>query len=448
MKPIKKICLINPPCEWVNSVRYSNTIPYQGILSIASFIRHQNPDIPIEILDGNILNLDEIKGKMPLDCNIYGISSFVYNHTNAIQLSCFIKQKNPSAIIVLGGGMPTALPDVILNNHPFIDYIISHEGEHAFHDLAEGKPIDTINSLIYRKGSTIIKNPVINHPLDAYPFIQYDQFVNLDLYYQNADRQNEKRKLPIYTSKGCKYREASDAYCVFCSEMYSAFRKRDPNSVWGEIIHLRQLGACEVLDAADNFLEDLNWFNEFYAQKAETDVSLKIYSRAESLDEDTVKKLKDINVSGILIGIESNSDAILRKMGKTAQSRDNENAVLLLKKHDIMPRITLILGGEGETEETARETLRFAENYLDNDCWITCSILKPLPGSRAYKMLVNHPATGGKYVNKDILDYAEMSRDWVNNFCRTDYDLLLEIEKEIVAISEKRCSWDNNITLH
>jgi radical SAM superfamily enzyme YgiQ (UPF0313 family) len=405
------------------------------------------PEIQIEVLDGNIIDFHQIISKIPVDAQIFGISSFTYNHQNAVKLANYIKTLVPSSVIVFGGGMPTALPDIILNNHKEIDYIIVNEGEYAFAALVSGKPPESINNLVFRSNAGIMHQPGRSVVLDSLPLIQYDKIVDINSYFSNADRQNEKRKLPIYTSKGCKYRESGDSYCVFCSEMYSTFRKRDPSRVWEEILHLKNLGAAEAIDAADNFMEDMQWFNEFYKQRQETDIDLKIYSRADSLNEDTVRKLKNLRVTGILIGIESNSDYVLKKMGKIARSANNEKALDLLRKYGIMPRITMILGGEGETIQTAMETLRFAENYLGNDCWITCSILKPLPGSRAFSMLKNVPDLGGKYNNKDLFDFTEMSRDWVKYFCQANYDELLNIEKKIISLSQKRCSWDNNIKL-
>ncbi|HZW39369.1 MAG TPA: hypothetical protein VFF33_08735, partial [Ignavibacteriaceae bacterium] len=65
----------------------------------------------------------------------------------------------------------------------------------------------------------------------------------------------------------------------------------------------------------------------------------------------------------------------------------------------------------------------------------------------AFSMLKNVPDLGGKYNNKDLFDFTEMSRDWVKYFCQANYDELLNIEKQIINLSQKRCSWDNNITL-
>jgi radical SAM superfamily enzyme YgiQ (UPF0313 family) len=191
----------------------------------------------------------------------------------------------------------------------------------------------------------------------------------------------------------------------------------------------------------------MHWFKHFHNISPNIDIDLKVYSRADSLTEETVRMLKDLRCTGVLIGIESNSDTMLRNFNKIARKKDNHKALTLLRKYNIMPRVTMILGGLGETEMTANETLAFANEYLWNDCWVTCSILKPIPSSIAFDMMMQNPKLKEKYQDIDILDYDELSKDWVKNFCRVDYSTLIEIEKKILNVSSKICSWDSNMTL-
>ena len=135
---INRLYLINPPCEWINSVAYSDTLPYQGILSIASYVGSHFPDLEICVLDGNILTYEQIVENVKPNAGLIGISSFTYNHGNAIRLAGYLKKKYPESIIVLGGGIPTSLPETVMKNHPDIDYLILKEGELAFLDLIKG----------------------------------------------------------------------------------------------------------------------------------------------------------------------------------------------------------------------------------------------------------------------------------------------------------------------
>jgi radical SAM superfamily enzyme YgiQ (UPF0313 family) len=448
---LNKICLINPPCEWKNSVRYASAIPYQGSLSIATNLYRNEKNLDITFLDGNILSLDEIKKRISRDAQVFGLSAFVYNYRNTLNLVDYIKALAPDAKVVLGGGLASNIPDLILQNRKLVDYVVVLEGEQAMLDVVRQRPLSEIKNFVYRDGNRIIETPSEFLDLDALPFVDYKRFADLTAYYQNAAALGEKRKLPLYVSKGCKWRELiKKESCIFCCIMYPTFRKRDPAKVWDEIRFLHELGAEECLDAADNFLEDMDWFNEFHAlrpRNPELDIDLKVYDRAENITNETVKKLRDLRVTGVLIGIESNSNKMLESFHKTARKKDNERALRLLRANGIMPRITMILGGIGETKRTAEETLNFSQKYLGDDCWVTCSILKPLPGSKAFDMILSIPEVAAKYANEDLIDYDVLSEEWVRHFCKVDYDTLLNIENIILKLSTKNCSWDNSVSL-
>ncbi|MFW9879720.1 MAG: B12-binding domain-containing radical SAM protein [Candidatus Thorarchaeota archaeon] len=444
---MKKICLINAPCEWQNSVTYQRAIPYLGLLSIASFMSYHDKSLEITVLDGNILSIDDIKQKVDKKNEIFGFSAFIYNYKNTVHLIDYVKEIVPDSKVVLGGGLATEIPGLIMKNRSKVDYVVVLEGEQALLDIAQGKSPERINNLVYRGNERVCKNPIKLMDLNSLPKIDYEKFVDLNVYFKNADLLNEKRKLPIYASKGCKWRNLCKKHCIFCSLQYPTYFARHPKKVWDEIEYLKSLGANEVLDASENFLEDMHWFNKFYASNPNIDIDLKMYSRAESITERTIKMLKELGCGGVLIGIESNSDEILKNFNKIARCKDNERALTLLRKYNIMPRVTMILGGFGETEKTANETLTFAKKYLGNDCWITCSILKPIPGSISFDMIMRCPELKKKYNNIDLLDYDDLSQDWVKHFCKVDYSTLMEIEKEILKLSNKNCSWDSNTKL-
>lgn len=442
------IHLINPPSNW-SGVEYSKGMPNHSIFSLASYINNKNPNFIIKISDGNILNLNQILADISGDTKYFGISTFCFNYTNALTIYEYIINIAPDAKIVFGGSIASTLYNVIMKKRKKVDIIVKGEGEIALYDIIRGKALNEIENLVYRHDGVIYENESVEHDINEITtIINYNKFVNLDdKYFSNYTKmvncgQREKKKLPIYFTKGCAYALKKGKRCLFCSIMNKSFRKRNVKDVWKEIMFYSSLGAEEIIDASDNILDDVDYANEILSQKpAEAKIKFKFYSSAKSLTEKTASMLKKIGCSGLLIGMESASDIILTKYMKESKLKDNIRAVKLLRQYDILPRITLVLGGIGETIDTAKETLSFAKEHFHEGDWVSSSILKPLKGSLSFELLMKHPDLAKKYENTDNLDYNELSMDWVKKYCKASYDELEKINDEILKISSLNSTW-------
>ena len=67
---------------------------------------------------------------------------------------------------------------------------------------------------------------------------------------------------------------------------------------------------------------------------------------------------------GMGITLESASDPVLRGLKKGFTTREVHHAAEVVRRHGIPCAWIFLLGGPGETEETVKETLRFAENRI------------------------------------------------------------------------------------
>src|SRR5215467_8115378 len=126
-----KICLINPPTSPPSTEMY---FP-MALVTLGSFL--QAHEISVEIIDFDL----ELRKNHKLqdwsyfkdyalqrlskaETNIFGISSICLNYPSSLLLAKEIRDRWPSAKIILGGPQPSAVPEGTLRFWPWIDAIV------------------------------------------------------------------------------------------------------------------------------------------------------------------------------------------------------------------------------------------------------------------------------------------------------------------------------------
>ncbi|MGI6730761.1 MAG: DUF4080 domain-containing protein [Anaerovoracaceae bacterium] len=131
-------------------------------------------------------------------------SCYIWNIERILNLSENIKKARPEQIIVLGGPEVSFDPDKFLTEYPYIDMVISGEGEEVFPDLINallnGEPsLEHIRGLTYREDGEIVMNPeakVVDFEKVPFPYLNQAGEPDKILYYESA--------------RGCPYR------CSYC----------------------------------------------------------------------------------------------------------------------------------------------------------------------------------------------------------------------------------------
>jgi radical SAM superfamily enzyme YgiQ (UPF0313 family) len=106
-------------------------------------------------------------------------SCYIWNIERILNLSENIKKARPEQIIVLGGPEVSFDPDKFLTEYPYIDMVISGEGEEVFPDLINallnGEPsLEHIRGLTYREDGEIVMNPeakVVDFEKVPFPYL-------------------------------------------------------------------------------------------------------------------------------------------------------------------------------------------------------------------------------------------------------------------------------------
>lgn len=102
------------------------------------------------------------------------------------------------------------------------------------------------------------------------------------------------------------------------------------------------------------------------------------------LDEEIVEKMSRSGLSGITLGIESFSDAVLEKVEKIISVDSNYEAIRLLKKYDIISIGHFILGHLQDSKQTIEYTIESAVNSELNFAQFYCAV--PYPGTKLFDM--------------------------------------------------------------
>jgi len=435
-----RVILANPPSD---SDDYNDIKPSEGYLYpplwaiyLASYFKNRAPRTEMHILDGQILNMaDILKAVRLIRPNVVGIGSMWINYNNALVIA---RQANKcGSRVVMGGHHATGLAREILLNRGVcsddycIDAVVQRDGEKAFYEYAAGVSLNRIKNLAFqdKRTGSIKLNQIESMNLDNFSFPSRD-VVDVDNYFKlspGSPKFSYKRMLSIHSKRGCAWRNISKGGCIFCSRMDKGLRVRSPSSVFSEIDYLtKKFSADFIWDTSDNFFDGDNWFEEFYDlyKDYEHKPAMRIYSRVNNISEKIVRKLNDLKIVQVSLGLESGYQRSLTYMRKGTTVNTNKKAVKLLRGAGISVVGNFVLGAPNEDRKSLKASIDFIHqlNELNMDIlWVY--ILEPLPNSLSFYLLKEK--TGDKYKNKDLFDKYELISDWVNLFCRLSFSEIL-----------------------
>lgn len=425
----QKILLIQPKTSWRDKVYSYGWCPPLGLMSLASYVQQEFPEIKIKIVD------EEIEEVKEWDGDVLGLSCNLGNYGRALQIAEQFKRKNPVGKIIIGGPH-SVLAGNILKNRKIIDAVVcGFDGEESFAKFVGGKKLKDIPNLVWRENGEVVQNTRKFFDLQSLP-IPDRGLVNLRKYFQNFSDPNFSRPTIIYTTKGCPHGKC--AFCVFSGQKEIKFRTRNFEQIWQEICNLQKnFGVDYIWNVADSPTK--NWFLGLLKTKPKNvNIALRFYARSKEVDEDTVKVLRELNTYEVFLGIESGDDEILERMQKGENTADHVRAVKNLVKNNIKPRVAFILGSEGETKKTLEKSYKFAKTLFNLGAdSIACSIFTPIPGSTAYQKLIGVDKFRLKNENKDLLESSYLQKEWVRYFTEVDYKLIKKFIEKFKMLSPR-----------
>src|ERR1700693_1061333 len=299
-----------------------------------------------------------------------------------IGLAQAIKAVNPNIKIAFVGPHVTVLPDRTLKDCSAIDFICRKEFDYSVYEFANGKPLEEILGISYRKDGAVVHNP--DRPqiqdLDALPHVT-------DVYHRDLDPRRYTVPfllypyVSLYTTRGCP------AQCTFClwpqTTSGHAWRKRSTDDVAREMAKAKAYWPWvkEFFFSDDTFNIQKARTVELCAKLKPLNLTWSCTSRVTT-DFETLKAMKEAGCRLLIVGYESGDQQILKNIKKGATIDMAERFTANCKKLGLLIHGDFIIGLPGETRQSIQKTIDFAKR-LDTET-IQVSIAHPYPGTEFF----------------------------------------------------------------
>jgi len=337
----------------------------------AKFKDYQTNDFENPLDSRNLLSFFEDSS------DILGVSSLSFLLPHLLVTLKKIKKDHPEKTIILGGYGPGGVAEEIIRHFNFVDVVVKGEGEKTLLELVDhlekGKDLGDVKGTIYKdKGKVRItqqRERVEN--LDELPFPAYDK---IDIH-QYTD-------IGVISSRGCSYA------CTFCDinpTWQRRFTYRSLENFIDEIKLLYERHGIRKIRIFDNIfpVKNIEKFCDLL-RKERLDIGWTCYARVDLMNERLMKKMSEAGCYGIFYGVESGSDEVLRKIGKTFTAKQAERVVLQSKKYIKTVKPSLIFGFPFETLTDSMKTFMLADKLSKQGTELSFSSLCPVPNSKLY----------------------------------------------------------------
>lgn len=296
-----------------------------------------------------------------------------------------IKEAKPSIVTVLTGPHVTILPAESLRaGKGSIDIVCRGEFDYSTKELCEGREWNKIDGISFIKDDKIVHTtdrPMIEN-LDDLPFVS--QIYKRDLPIKEYIIPHFKSPyVSIYSSRGCPSK------CIYClwPQTFSGqrMRTRSPQNVFEEVKWITE-NIPEMRELSfddDTFSANKQHAREVAQLIKPLGISWTINARA-NCDFETLKIMREAGLRHVVVGFESGNAQILKNIKKGVTKEQAIQFSKDCKKLGLSIHGAFIMGLPGETQETIRETIKFAIGMDLNS--IQASLASPYPGTEFYTL--------------------------------------------------------------
>jgi hopanoid biosynthesis associated radical SAM protein HpnJ len=313
-----------------------------------------------------------------------------------------LKAVNPHLQIGFVGAHVAVDPAAALGASEAIDFVGRHEFDFTLKEVAEGRPLPTIDGLSYRaRDGRIMHNceRAILEDMDRLPFVVdvYKRDLHVEDYFIGYLLHPY---VSLYTGRGCRSK------CTFCLWPQTVgghrYRTRSVDHVVDEIALATRYfpQVKEYFFDDDTFTDDLPRAEAIAKRLGKLGVTWSCNAKA-NVPRETLKVLKANGLRLLVVGYESGNQQILNNIKKGIRLDMAHQFTRDCHELGITIHGTFILGLPGETRETIQETIRYATAI--NPHTIQVSIAAPYPGTYLHRQAVEHGwlHNGGKELVND-----------------------------------------------
>lgn len=411
---MNKVLLFNP-----RSAKSKPRIP-NSILSVAASIEGE---FDYAIVDGNLEKDPWLKIEKYLSSGEfrYFASTVMPGPPlqQAIPYAKKVKTLFPHLITIWGGYFASNQSKVVLESG-YVDYIIYGPGDVAFpallNALEKNSSIDNIPNLKFLKdGKITITRKDDLYDQDALPSLPYQK---LNDFYPIGKYLGKTylgtRTIAYHSSIGCPFT------CSFCAvvPIYNArWKGKSATGIYNDIKFLKENYGGNAVEFHDN--------NFFVSEKRVVEFSNLIKKekmiwwgegRIDTIDrygDPSLELMRDSGCKMIFFGAETGNDTVLKKMDKggTQSGEQIKKFAERLKKFDIIPEYSFVLGTPADTPEQVMQ-------QIDEDISFIKEIKRINPETEIIIYIYSPVPTEGSDMYNKVLQsgfkFPQNLEDWLN----------------------------------
>ncbi len=402
--------------------------PPLGILYLSAYLKKNR--VKNEVFDTTFSSKKEfqtylLENRPP----IIAIYTNLMTKLNVIETIHFIRNQESlkHAKIILGG------PDVTYNIENYLnegaDFIVFGEGEQTILELANNillnNPFfDEINGIAFKNPyDEVIKNKprAKIRNVDELPFPNREA-IDMYKYFEVWKKHHGQSAMTVSTQRGCPYT------CKWCSTAVygQSYRRRSAKLVADEMEYIKNTYNPDTVWFVDDvFTVSHKWLSAFRDEMVSRNIDLafECITRADRLNPEVIKTLKEAGCFRVWIGAESGSQKIIDAMDRRVDVDKVRNMIIEAKKQGIQAGTFIMLGYPGETKEDIEETINHLK--ISAPDYFTVTVAYPIKGTSLYEEVQDIRTTENdwsKSTDRDIdfqrtypADYYPYALKWVNN---------------------------------
>ncbi|MFQ5963090.1 MAG: B12-binding domain-containing radical SAM protein [Candidatus Scalinduaceae bacterium] len=412
---MKKVLLLNPPgddlhqrdgyCSVISKANYY--FPPLDLLVLSGWLYLR---FEVVVLDAIVCKTDRKECLCQIDKIKYDAIIFLTGTSSYQEDFDFmgeVKDRNPKTLLLASGGFLLFEGRKVMEENLWLDGIIldftnDDTVRYLSHDL------QGLRNFIYRNGHTIVEKRTKVADEVKYPLPRHELFP-LNEYRMPHGRFS--RFTRIISSWGCPFK------CTFCVYSSVKFRIRSVSDIIQEMRHISSLGIKSVYFMDPTFTADIVHARELCRRMIEDGIELSwvCETRVDRVDKDLLGLMKRAGCYTIQFGIESSNLELLQDHRKAISHEQTRKVFALCKELQIRTLGHFILGLPDDTEESIKDTIRFA---IELDCdYAAFNIAAPIIGTRMREEAIASGFTSAELTQLDsshsypLLETNKLSRE-------------------------------------
>lgn len=347
-------------------------------------------------------NIDSIIASLHMQkADVIAFSCYIWNIEKVLYICRCLKEVNPKIKIILGGHEVSYDAEEIMRDNPWVDYIISGEGEKAvkalLHAIEDSTPLNAVPSLTYREDGKIVQTPLCSTAdINEYEF-PYDETIR-----------DFKGKIIYYeSSRGCPF---NCAYCLSGNNSRVSYLQIE--RVKKELLFFIENDVPLVKFVDRTFNADRARAKEIFKFLIDNARGTRFhFELAGSLiDDETIDILKGApkGLFQFEIGVQSTNERTIREIGRAIEFDKLKNTVKkLVEAQNVHIHLDLIAGLPYENFKTFKKS--FDDVLALRPDVLQLGFLKLLKGSR-----LRNQAEQFGYKFKASAPYEVMENDFIS----------------------------------